>query len=56
MNNPTPSQINRDLEERIETIEALGDKELGSFTQLDWFLCIAGAVVIPAILLWWFAG
>ena len=56
MNNPTPSQISRDLEQRIETIEALGDKELGSFTQFDWIVCIVGAGVIPAILLWWFAG
>jgi hypothetical protein len=44
------------LEERIATIEALGDEELGRFTRLDWWLCTVGAVVIPAILLWWFAG
>jgi len=50
------NQATRELEERIKTIEALGDAELGRFTQWDWLLCIVGAVVIPAILLWWFAG
>jgi len=45
-----------DLEHRIEELEALGDSEVGSFTALDWFFCIAGFVVIPAIALWWFAG
>ena len=55
MHNPVANQITRDLEKRIETIEALGDAELGGFTKIDWMLCIVGAVVIPAILLWWFA-
>lgn len=45
-----------DLERRIEELEALGDADIGSFTALDWFFCIAGSVVIPAIALWWFAG
>ncbi len=45
-----------DLERRIEELEALDDSEIGSFTTLDWFFCIAGSVVIPAIALWWFAG
>jgi hypothetical protein len=45
-----------DLERRIEALEALDDSDIGSFTALDWFFCIAGSVVIPAIALWWFAG
>ncbi len=45
-----------DLERRIEELEALDDSEIGSFTTLDWFFCIAGSVVIPAIALWRFAG
>ena len=45
-----------DLECRIEELEALDDSDIGSFTTLDWFFCIAGSVVIPAIALWWFAG
>ena len=43
------------LERRIEELEALDDSDVGDFTTLDWFFCIAGSVVIPAIALWWFA-
>jgi hypothetical protein len=45
-----------DLERRIEEIEALDDSDIGGFTALDWFFCIAGSVVIPVIALWRFAG
>ena len=45
-----------DLECRIEELEGLDDSDIGSFTALDWFFCIAGSVVIPALALWWFAG
>jgi len=45
-----------DLERRLEELEALDDADIGSFTALDWFFCIAGSVVIPVIALWWFAG
>ena len=45
-----------DLERRIEEIEALDDSDVGNFTALDWFFCIAGSVVIPVIALWRFAG
>ena len=45
-----------DLERRIEEIEALDDSDVGRFTALDWFFCIAGSVVIPVIALWRFAG
>jgi hypothetical protein len=45
-----------DLERRIEALEALDDSDLGGFTALDWFFCVAGSVVIPAIALWWFSG
>lgn len=45
-----------DLERRIEELEGLDDSEIGRFTALDWFFCITGSVVIPAIALWWFAG
>jgi len=52
----THERLVEDLERRIEVLEALDDSDLGSFTALDWFFCIAGSVVIPAIALWWFAG
>jgi len=45
-----------DLERRIAVLEALDDSDLGSFTALDWFFCVVGSIVIPAIALWWFAG
>ncbi|MCH7598647.1 MAG: hypothetical protein IH973_02745 [Myxococcales bacterium] len=49
-------RIAEDLERRIEELEALDESELGAFTALDWFFCITGSVVLPAIALWWFAG
>jgi hypothetical protein len=55
MQNPPSEQVSSQLEQRIEIIESLGDEELGEFTRFDWLLCVLGAVVIPAILLWWFA-
>lgn len=45
-----------DLERRIEQLEGLDDSDIGRFTALDWFFCVTGSVVIPAIALWWFAG
>ena len=44
-----------DLEQRIESLEALDDSALGNFTTLDWVICVLGSVLIPALLLWWFA-
>jgi hypothetical protein len=49
-------QFVEDLERRVDELEALDDSDVGSFTALDWFFCIAGFVVIPVIALWWFAG
>lgn len=46
----TDPDLKRDLEHRIETIEKLGDEELGSFKALDWWLLILFALVIPAII------
>ena len=45
-----------DLESRLDELETLDASDIGSFTALDWFCCIAGSVVIPALALWWFAG
>ena len=49
-------QTIEELEGRIETLEALDDAKLGSFTKWDWVICVVGAVILPAIALWWFAG
>ena len=45
-----------ELERRIETLEALDDSALGRFTSWDWVIVVMGSVVIPAVILWWFAG
>lgn len=38
-----------DLEQRIDTIQKLGDDELGTFTRLDWAMLIVFAIIIPVI-------
>jgi hypothetical protein len=48
-------RIVEDLERRIDELEALDHSDIGNFTSLDWFFCIAGSIVIPVIALWWFA-
>ena len=45
-----------ELERRIGEIEAQDDDAIGRFTGWDWLLCVLGAVVIPALAMWWFAG
>ncbi len=45
----------RDLEQRIEKIEALDHEDLGGFNRLDWMICIVGAVLVPALLIWWYS-
>jgi len=42
-----------DLHRRIEALESIDEAELGEFTRMDWALCIAGAVVIPTLVLLW---
>ena len=52
----TPRElVVEDLERRLEAMEALDDSDLGSFAGWDWVICVVGAVLIPALLLWWFA-
>jgi len=50
------ARLIEDLERRIAELEALDDSDIGSFTALDWFLCVTGSIVVPAFALWWFAG
>ncbi len=45
-----------ELEGRIEEIDGLDDVAIGHFTGWDWLVCVIGAVVVPAIAMWWFAG
>ncbi len=43
----------KDLEQRIDTMQSLGDEELGSFNRLDWAVLILFAIVIPVIAMEW---
>lgn len=38
-----------DLEKRIDEVQDMGDKELGTFTRFDWFVLIVFAIVLPVI-------
>jgi hypothetical protein len=38
-----------DLEQRIDTMQNMGDEELGTFTRLDWIILVIFAIVIPVI-------
>jgi len=37
------------LEKRIDEVQDMGDKELGTFTRFDWFVLIVFAIVLPVI-------
>ena len=45
-----------ELERRIELLEQVDDSTAGAFTRWDWLLCLLGAVIVPYLALWWFAG
>jgi len=53
---PRRTWLVEELERRIVELEAVDDAEIGSFTGRDWMACVTGAVVIPALVLWWFAA
>jgi hypothetical protein len=38
-----------DLEQRIDTMQNMGDAELGTFRRLDWAILILISIVIPVI-------
>ncbi len=51
---PSPeAQRVAELEERIEALGELGDRELGSFTAVDWVLITLLGAIAPLILLYW---
>ena len=45
-NDPLP-----ELEQRIDTMQAMTDEELGTFGWLDWLVLIAIGLVLPVIAL-----
>jgi len=53
---PPADERAAELERRIEELEALEESAFGRFTAWDWFVCVIGALVVPAIAAWWFAG
>jgi hypothetical protein len=38
-----------DLEQRIDTMQNMGDTELGSFSSLDWIILGLFSIVVPII-------
>ena len=42
----------RELERRIEELEALDEASFGHFTVWDWSVCIGFAVALPLVLIW----
>ena len=45
-----------ELERRIEALEELDESAFGTFTRLDWLICVLGSLVVPSLALWWFGG
>ena len=43
-----------DLEQRIADLEQMGEERFGSFTALDWFFCVAGALLVPYAIYFWY--
>ncbi|MDA0707072.1 MAG: hypothetical protein O2907_09145 [Proteobacteria bacterium] len=48
-NKNSNSDLVADLEQRIDTMQNMGDAELGSITRLDWIVLIVISIVIPVI-------
>lgn len=38
-----------DLQQRIDAIQAMGDDQLGTFSRLDWIILIVFALALPVI-------
>lgn len=48
-NKKNTADLIADLEQRIDTMQNLGDSELGTFSRLDWVVLILISIVIPVI-------
>jgi hypothetical protein len=46
----------RELERRIEELEAYDEAEFGHFTAFDWTACILLGLVLPLLAAWWWAA
>jgi hypothetical protein len=45
-----------ELRRRVIELEAHAEAAFGRSTSWDWWVCVLLAVVVPAVLVWWFAG
>jgi hypothetical protein len=45
----------RELERRIEDLEGRDPAAFGHFTVWDWTVCTALFLVLPLLVVWWFA-
>lgn len=48
-NKNSNSDLVADLEQRIDTMQNMGDAELGTFNRLDWIILVVISIVIPVI-------
>ncbi len=46
----------REVERRIEELEAHDDAAFGRFTAWDWTVCTLFCVVFPLLMIWWWAS
>jgi hypothetical protein len=49
------ARLAEELERRLVELERAGDEELGRFTRWDWVLVVLTSLVLPYLIVWWFA-
>jgi hypothetical protein len=45
----------RELERRIEKLEAYDEAKFGHFTAWDWIVCTVSCLGLPLLAIWWWA-
>ena len=48
-NEKNTAELVADLEQRIDTMQDMGDADLGTFSRFDWVVLIIISIVIPVI-------
>jgi hypothetical protein len=46
----------RELERRIEELEAYDEAAFGHFTAWDWIVCTVCSLGLPLLAIWWWAA
>ena len=49
------SRLAEELERRLVELDRAGDEELGRFTRWDWVLVVLTSLILPYLIVWWFA-